>query len=68
MPFTSTLKVSKKACSKNVSESKQSHVEKPDIKNTLELSEEKDNENTLLTTSNCVIRKSQFIWNITYLT
>ena len=61
MPFTSTLKVSKKACSENVSESKQSHVEKPDIKNTLELSEEKDNENTLLTTSNCVIRKSQFI-------
>ena len=81
MPFTSTLKVSKnnktskqsvealkKACSENVSESKQSHVEKPDIKNTLEISEEKDNENTLLTTSNCVIRKSQFIWNITYLT
>ena len=67
IPFTSTPKVSKniktskqsvealkKACSENVSESwKQSHVEKPDINNTLEISEERDNENTLLTTSNC---------------
>ena len=43
----------KKARSENVSESKQSHVEKPDIINTLEISEERDNENTLLTTSNC---------------
>ena len=43
----------KKARSENVSESKQSHVEKPDIINTLEISEESDNENTLLTTSNC---------------
>ena len=43
----------KKACSENVSESKQSLVEKPDINNTLEKSEERDNENTLLTTSNC---------------
>ena len=66
IPFTSTPKVSKnmkdskqsvealkKARSENVSESKQSHVEKPDIINTLEISEERDNENTLLTTSNC---------------
>ena len=43
----------KKARSENVSESKQSHVEKPDIINTLEISEERDNENTLLTLSNC---------------
>ena len=43
----------KKACSKNVSESKQSHTEKPDINNTLEISEERGNENTLLPTSNC---------------
>ena len=65
-PFTSTPKVFKniktskqcvealkKACSENVNESKQSHVEKPDIINTLEISEERDNENTLLTLSNC---------------
>ena len=43
----------KKARSENVSESKQSHVEKPYIINTLETSEESDNENTLLTTSDC---------------
>ena len=43
----------KKARSENVSESKQSHVEKPDIINALEISKESDNENTLLTTSNC---------------
>ena len=42
-----------KARSENVSESKESHVEKPDIVNTLEISDERDNENTLLTTSNC---------------
>ena len=42
----------KKARSENVSESKESHVEKPDIVNTLEISDERDNENTLLTTSN----------------
>ena len=41
-----------KARSENVSESKESHVEKPDIVNTLEISDERDNENTLLTTSN----------------
>ena len=64
IPFISALKVSKniktskqsvealkKSCSENVSESKQPHVEKPDIINTLEVSEERDNENTLLTTS-----------------
>ena len=43
----------KKARSENVSESKQSNVEKPDIINILEISEERNNENTLLTTSNC---------------
>ena len=43
----------KKARSENVSESKQSHVEKSYIINTLEISEESDNESTLLTTSNC---------------
>ena len=43
----------KTARSENVSESKHSHVEKPDIINTLEISNKKDNENTLLTTSNC---------------
>ena len=66
IPFTSNPKFSKdmktskqsvealkKARSENVSESKQSHVEKPDIINTLEISEERDNENTLLTTNNC---------------
>ena len=66
IPFTSTPKVSKnikkskqsvealkKASSENVSESKQSHVEKPYIINALEISEESDNGNTLLTTSNC---------------
>ena len=43
----------KKARSENVSESKESHVEKPDVVNTLEISDERDNENTLLTASNC---------------
>ena len=63
--FTSTPKVSKnikiskqsvetlkKACSENVRKSKHSHVEKPDIINTLKISEERDNGNTLLATSN----------------
>ena len=66
IPFTSTPKVSKndktskqsveglkKAFSENISESKQLYVEKPDNNNTLEISKERDNENTLLTTSNC---------------
>ena len=57
----------KKACSKKVSKSKQSHVEKPDANNTLEISEERDNKNALLTTSNCggdyqlPLSKQQFI-------
>ena len=37
----------KKPCSKNVSESKHSHLEKPGINNTLEISEKRDSENTL---------------------
>ena len=67
MKLQSSVEALKKACSKNVTKSKQSHVEKPDVNNTLEISEERDNENTLLTTSNCggdhqlTLSKKQFI-------
>ena len=36
-----------------MNEGTQSHDEKPDVNKILEISEERDNENTLLTTSNC---------------
>lgn len=47
------IKIFKKSCNENVSDSKQSHVEEPEVNMALEISKERDNENVLLTTSNC---------------